>query len=144
MEDLILIAVMLALTYATSAWMEKRHLKRLCDREEALLHVPFTSDVALTQAQPVRETRMVSGSCVLGASYFKTFVAGFVNFFGGSIAVYESLTNRARREALLRMREAAGGADMVVRARVEMTELGPGQVEAVAYGTAVTLDRATA
>jgi len=50
---------------------------------------------------------LVSGNVVIANDYFKTFVAGLRNLIGGSVNSYESLLERARREALLRMKEEA-------------------------------------
>ena len=58
---------------------------------------------------------------------------------------YESLVDRARREALLRMKESIPGAKAIVNVRVETSTIGAtanargavGSVEALAYGTAL-------
>jgi uncharacterized protein YbjQ (UPF0145 family) len=73
------------------------------------------------------------------------------NIFGGRVKAYESLVDRARREAILRMKEQAraGGAQMVVNLRLETATIGRsanrkkriGSVEAMAYGTAVVIER---
>ena len=49
--------------------------------------------------------------------------------------------DRARREALLRMKERAGDADMIVQMRMETSEISPVVFEVVIYGTAVHLER---
>ena len=56
---------------------------------------------------------------------------------GGRVSAYESLVDRARREALLRMKGQARGALEVACTRITTSNLGPGSVEAIAYGTAV-------
>jgi uncharacterized protein YbjQ (UPF0145 family) len=85
------------------------------------------------------------GSVVVSSDYFKTFVAGLLKLVGGRIGVYETLLERGRREALLRMEEAAlaWGAERVVNVRIQTAELGGnnGQgivaLEVIAYGTGV-------
>jgi uncharacterized protein YbjQ (UPF0145 family) len=77
---------------------------------------------------------------------FKRFSAKIHSFFGGRLSVYESLLDRARREALLRMRERAllSGATMIFGVRLEVTSINNGNpnrgttgVEMIAYGTAI-------
>ena len=41
---------------------------------------------------------------MVSVDYFKRFLAGLRMIFGGRVSSYESLLDRARREALLRMR----------------------------------------
>ena len=70
-------------------------------------------------------------------------MAGLVNFFGGAVVSYESLLDRGRREALLRMKKQASalGAEYVFNIKYETTSLGGGRlasIEVLAYGTALT------
>ena len=113
-----------------------------------MLHVP-----ALTLKDPdipahrVREARLVYGNVVISIDYFKKILAGLRNLFGGTVKSYESLIDRARREALLRMKEMAPEADMIVNVRIETAAIGRsankksiGSVEAIAYGTAIRMN----
>ena len=90
---------------------------------------------------------MVTGEVVISGDYFKNFVAGLKNFFGGRLTSLESIMDRGRREALLRMREKAGNASIIVNARIETVLLNniyiPNSVPQcaiIAYGTAITYD----
>ena len=73
-------------------------------------------------------------------------LASLRNIFGGKVAAYESLVDRARREAVLRMKEKAPNADIVLNTRIETSTIGRsansrrsiGSIEAIAYGTAVS------
>jgi len=97
----------------------------------------------------VEKAWLVYGTVVVSGDYFKMVFAGLINFFGGRIRAYESLLDRARREALLRMKEsaAADGAHMVVNARFETSKLdeagagkqSTGMFEMLTYGTAIRL-----
>jgi uncharacterized protein YbjQ (UPF0145 family) len=86
---------------------------------------------------------MVAGSVVISIDRFKQLLAGLRNLFGGHITAYESLLDRARREAVLRMKAAAGDAAVITNLRVETTSLsgqskkGLGTIEVLAYGTAL-------
>ena len=85
------------------------------------------------------------GSVVISVDYFKTVVAGLRNLVGGNISAYESLLDRARREAVLRMQEQAVsiGAEAVVNMKFETARVSGnaaqaiGSVEVLAYGTAL-------
>ena len=89
-----------------------------------------------------------AGSVVVSIDYFKRFVAALRNIVGGSVGSYETLVDRARREAVLRLKESAKGANIVVNVRVETSSIGAsadrrssvGSVEALAYGTAIWLE----
>jgi uncharacterized protein YbjQ (UPF0145 family) len=91
-----------------------------------------------------RSTRLVAGSVVISVDYFKRFLAGLRNIFGGRVRSYESLLDRARREAILRMKAEAKalGADMVFNIKMETASISKGRrnaigaVEVLAYGTA--------
>ena len=82
---------------------------------------------------------------VVADDYFKSLLAGLQTFFGGRVSTYESLVDRARREAVLRMKADARrrGAGMVVNVKFQTFSI-PGRrpgstraVEVLAYGTAV-------
>ena len=70
--------------------------------------------------------------------------------FGGEVLSYETLIDRARREAVLRMKEEAEKADVILNLRIETSSIGQtankrntiGSIEAIAYGTAITLRKA--
>lgn len=140
MSDLIVLIVFLAVAYVTGSWMEKKHYKRIRAHEEALADIPFTNDPFTAHSANVKDVRFIGGSCVIAADAFKLFLGHLRGLFGGNVAAYESLTDRARREAINRMRRKAKDADMVVNVRLQLTELGEGRVEAIAYGTAIYLD----
>ena len=142
MVDLITLIVLLVVTYITGTTIERRHFKRLLERERQIVRQPFLSNnyTALTE-ENVEELKFVSGSCVIAADKFKRFISGLKSLFGGKLTAYEGLLDRARREAVLRMREQAEQADMIVQSRLETSEIGDGMVEIVAYGTAVYLKK---
>ena len=87
----------------------------------------------------------MTGSAVISIDYFKRILAALRNIFGGEVAVYESLLDRARREALLRMKYQVPNAHAIVNVRIETSAIGNsanrknglGSVEALAYGTAI-------
>jgi uncharacterized protein YbjQ (UPF0145 family) len=126
---------------------EKRHYRSIAERELKLLNLPAVSfkSVDLPEEQ-IRSVQMVFGNAVISIDYFKRFLAGLRNIFGGTVKSYESLIDRARREAVLRMKEMAADASLIVNVRIETSNIGMtagkkgmGSVEAFAYGTALKL-----
>ena len=147
MGDLTIFLILLALGYGAGTWAEKRHYRSIMEREEQLLHLPTITakKVALDESR-VERAVLVVGSVVISVDYFKRLLAGLRNIFGGTIKSYETLLDRARREALLRMKEKAHGASMIINVRIETSTVGKrafkgklGSVEAIAYGTAIKM-----
>lgn len=149
--NLLAVLILLAIGYGIGHTLERRHFGSIREREQRLLAYP-----ALTFDSPtIRDAvdvdgavaSLVMGSTVVSLDYFKRFVAGLRGIFGGRIAAYESLLDRGRREALLRMREDAlsRGFDAVINVRLETSTLaraasngkGVAGVEVLAFGTAV-------
>jgi len=82
---------------------------------------------------------------VISADYFKNFVAGLRKLIGGRLRSYETLLDRGRREAILRMKMDARrrGANRVFNVRFETASISKGErdrlssVEILVYGSAV-------
>jgi len=137
-----LFVTLLALGYGVGRVLERRHYASIRRRERELADV-----LAFTMRFPPASTRaqdafLVCGSVVVSSDYFKTFVAGLRGLVGGRFRGYESLLERARREALLRLKQdaLARGARLVVCVRFESTSITSGRtpsIEVVAYGTAL-------
>ena len=69
-------------------------------------------------------------------------MAGMINLFGGRVTPFESMLDRARREAVLRMKDKAktNNARYVFNVKFETTRVLVGQrgaMEVMAYGTAL-------
>lgn len=147
MGDLTFFLLLLVLGYGAGTWAEKRHYRSIKEREEQLLHLPAVTikKVELDETR-VERAVLVVGSVVISVDYFKRLLAGLRNIFGGTVKSYETLVDRARREALLRMKEKAHGASMIINVRIETSTIGKrafkgklGSVEAIAYGTAIKI-----
>jgi len=69
------------------------------------------------------------------------FAAGLRGWTGGEIPEFTQIARAVRVEALSRLVVEARqmGADAVIGMRFDSSELGPGNTEVFAYGTAVTL-----
>ncbi len=150
MEDLLIAIIALVVCYFTGSIREKNHYKKIKEREVALYKQPYISFCKKFKSQkPVKDAQLVASSVVIACDYFKVFVAGLRNFFGGNVSAYESILDRGRREAILRIREQAAkmGANIVVNVKVEsvmLTPLGANQMPQLcmhAYGTAIKYDK---
>lgn len=146
MIDIIISVIVLALAYLTGSFLEKRHYKSIKQRERQTLHVPLVTFGAKQKIPHANETALFLGSVVVSADYFKMFASTLRNLVGGRVVVYESVLDRGRREAILRMKEQAiaWGATQVVNVRLETSTIGnqtSGQglaaIEVTAYGTGI-------
>lgn len=139
----IALPVLLLLTgYGVGRILERRHLVSIRARERELQSVIALNTRYVPEGVVATQTRVVMGSVVVSSDYFKTFVAAFRNMFGGRFRGYESLLERARREALLRMKSHArkSGCNLIIGVRFHTTSISGSQtpsVEVMAYGTAV-------
>lgn len=144
MYDLIFFLVLLLLGYVFGQRAEKRHFRSIIEREKQLRDILVFSERRIPDEEQLDGT-LVCGSVVVSVDFFKRFVAGLRNLVGGRVSAYESLLERARREAILRMKEEArrSGAKSVWNIRLETSSIykgaqqSIGAVEVLAYGTAV-------
>lgn len=149
MLDLIVFLALLATGYLAGRVIEQRHYASIRLRERRYRDVlAFPMRFAPDPVTPQRAF-LVHGAVVVSSDYFKTFVAGLRNLAGGRFRAYETLLERARREALLRLKAdaRARGARLVVCVRFETTSIGGGwapAIEVLAYGTALVPVAATA
>ena len=146
MYDLLAFVVLLALGYGFGTMAEKRHYKSIFKREAFYRKKVLTFAERFPPHQtPAPDVTLVCGSVVISVDYFKQIAAKLRNIVGGRITSFESLIDRARREAILRMIEQADnkGAQAVFNVKIETSSISRGQkgqigsVEVLAYGTAV-------
>lgn len=145
MDQLIIFIVLMVLGYVFGRLAETRHFTSIRKRERRLRNILIFSTRYCPPDIIPEGTVLVTGSVVISVDYFKRFVASLRNLFGGPITSYESLLERARREALLRMKEEAKsqGADMIINVKTETSPISQGVynnmgcVEVIAYGTAL-------
>ena len=134
--------VLVVVGYLAGRGIELRHYASIRKREAALQHVVALSTRFVPAGVAVDETQLVTGSVVVSSDYFKSFVGGIRNLIGGRFRGYETLLERARREAMLRMKQEAlrHGSTLVVAVRFHTTRVAASttpSVEVMAYGTAV-------
>lgn len=122
--------------------LERRHYASIRLREAQLADVLVFSTRYPPDVLTPHRASLVAGSVVISSDHFKTFVAGLRNLFGGRFRGYETLMERARREAVLRVKEEARrqGAKLVIGLRFETTQISGRAtpcMEVLAYGTAL-------
>jgi uncharacterized protein YbjQ (UPF0145 family) len=147
--QLIFFLTLLSAGYVFGKIAEKRHYRSILEREKQWMQLPTTSGRRiLATDREVQRVQLTTGSVVISVDYFKRIVAGLRNIFGGNVQSYETLVDRARREAVLRMKESCPKADQIINLRLETSSISKGQknqvgsVEVLAYGTAVYLSPA--
>jgi uncharacterized protein YbjQ (UPF0145 family) len=147
MLELIIFTCLLLAGYIFGQMLEQSHYRSILKRESLYRNIPLIASKKLPDEFMSCTTRLVAGNVVISVDFFKKFVAGLRNLVGGRMLSYESLIDRARREALLRMREEARklGANYVFNVKMETSSISKGQrntigsVEVLAYGTAIML-----
>ena len=131
--------------------MEQSHYKNIRRRETAYRTLPALTFRNLPRGWEAARSGLVTGHVVISLDYFKRFLAGLRGLVGGRVKSYETLLDRARREALLRLKDEAvrKGYDTIINIRLETSRLASGRrdgkgtagIEVLAYGTAVKIAR---
>lgn len=144
MYDLYFLLALVIIGFVVGQFLEKRHYRSINQREKEMLGLPTT-----TSKRPIgvipdpTRVELVEGACVISVDYFKRFVARLRQMFGGNVRSYETLVDRARREAILRLKESCRDADQVINLRIETSSISKGRrdqvgsVEVHAYATAI-------
>lgn len=122
---------------------EARHFRSLEQREADLAYITVSNTKPIPEG--MHTSQFVSGNVVISIDYFKRILAGIRAIFGGRINSYTTLVERARREAVLRMKEQAAACDMVHISNLRLetasvfknAKTNIGSLEVYAYGTAV-------
>ncbi len=136
---------LLILGYTIGRQREKKHLQELELKEKRFSHIMVSDIKRIPTNWKVYEATLVTGSVVIATDYFKVFAGQLRNLFGGNVRSYETLLERGRREAIIRMLEEAQkkSANAVWNVRIEtMTTQGKtqaGGIELLAYGTAMRI-----
>ncbi|MEE9352410.1 MAG: heavy metal-binding domain-containing protein [Thiotrichaceae bacterium] len=144
--QLVYIVGLMIVAYLIGSYREKRHYQSIIKREHELNSLPAVN--LKTQPEGQFHHELVMGNVTISVDYFKRFLATLHAFFGGRVTSYETLLDRSRREALLRMKEMAKEkqAALILNVRYETVSIfkgsgkSIGSVEVLAYGTALIPD----
>lgn len=143
----LLVLLLLGIVFGSLA--EKRHYRSIRNREDEYRDVIVLAERVIPTEFQGHQCRLVTGNVVVSVDYFKNLLAMLRNLVGGRVAAYESLLDRARREALLRMQAEARQLDAaaVLNLKFETCRISGnagkavGSVEVLAYGTAMIPSR---
>lgn len=139
---------LILLGFLIGSHVEKKHIRDLDKRDDRLRNMVQCNIKRIPSSVDCDRAEFVAGEVVIASDYFKTFAATIRNFFGGEVRSLETLMDRARREAKLRILEQAAslGANAVWNIRYETTMVGrtsgkkkAAMAEIYAYGTALWL-----
>jgi uncharacterized protein YbjQ (UPF0145 family) len=141
---------LLTLGYVGGTIAERRHYASIRQRERELVRLPALTFETLPAGWTVKRCGLVTGSVVISLDYFKRFAAGLKSLVGGPLRSYESLLDRARREAVLRLKEEAKrrGFHAVANVRLDTSSIasprgdnkGIAGIEILASGTGLAVD----
>jgi uncharacterized protein YbjQ (UPF0145 family) len=154
MEDFIQLGITLSVLlvgYFAGSTLERSHFKSIRNRERASRRMMVLTIEDIPADWQSQDAGLVTGSVVVSLDYFKRFLAGIRAVFGGRIKSYEPLLDRARREAVLRMKEEAlsKGYTAVINMRMDTSRLASATkggkatagVEILAFGTGLKLSK---
>lgn len=144
MPELVIFIILLALGYGVGRYAENKHYRSILSREAELNQIPAIATKLPPLTNEKLDSTLVTGSVVISIDFFKQFISVLRNLVGGRVTSYETLIDRARREAILRMKEQAQSlnAKMVFNIKLETSSIYKGRrnaigsVEVLAYGTA--------
>ena len=151
--NLVFVLVLLLVAFGVGEWIERRHYKSIRAREVECKDLPAVTleRLPVPEGWTYHSAGMMTGHVVISVDYFKRFVARLRQLFGGRIRTYETLMDRARREAILRLKAKAlaEGYHAVVNLRIESSRLassgrkgkGTAGVEILAFGTGVRMKK---
>lgn len=123
----------------------KAHIKQLDFEEQQVKDILIFATKYPDQSSSLPlDPILVAGSAVISVDHFRYFLSSLRKFVGGNYSVYEDLTLRARRQAIIRMKQQAQkyNTQMIFNVKYQTTPLSNQQqgempqVEVLAYGTA--------
>lgn len=108
----------------------------------SVAHQMVTTALELAGFRVVRNLGVVRGITVRSRSLFGTIGAGLQTLVGGNITILTNLCEQTRGEAFEIMIQHASeiGANAIISARYDATEVMSGVTEVLAYGTAVVVE----
>lgn len=121
----------------TGGWTTAPH-----PQTQLLTNPMVTTALELPGYRIVRNLGVVRGLTVRSRSVVGNIGAGLQTLFGGNITILTSLCEKTRSEAFDLMVQHAGemGANAIIAARYDATEVMSGVSEVLAYGTAVVVE----
>jgi uncharacterized protein YbjQ (UPF0145 family) len=153
----ILSIVFVGITYFIGRSIENRHYQEIRKQELEFARIPAVTIPYLPKSwgmSPEFTLRnrpssiVVTGSVMISQDYFKSIASLLKSVIGGRLYSYETLLDRARREAVLRMKRDARtkGYNTIIGVRFETSTIASNSskttgVEVMVYGTALRVNQ---
>lgn len=99
--QLLIFAVLFSVGFGFGRYNERKHLAELEQNEKRLAYITVGN---LRKVNFAQSGHMISSNVVISHDYFKYVLATVQNFLGGRLTSYESVVDRARREAIVRLK----------------------------------------
>lgn len=117
-------------------------IKSMETQTKSVEHPMVTTAFELDQYRIVKNLGVARGIIVRSRSIIGNLGAGIQTIFGGNITLFTELCEKTREDAFDLMLTHAGemGANAVIGARYDATEIMNGVTEVLAYGTAVVVE----
>ncbi|AOA57620.1 YbjQ family protein [Acinetobacter larvae] len=135
---IVLFVVLFSIGWLVGRRVEQQHLQQLEQQEAQLAAISLCNERKITSSG---QGQLIMSNVVISHDYFKYVLAVIRNLLGGRIQSYESVVERARREAIVRLKRQASrlGADQIAGLRLSTAQLKRrgGMIEVFAYGTAL-------
>jgi len=123
-----------------TTYFERRHITKLTEQETQLAHIRLSNTDKFDET--VSEGIILIGSTVLVHDIFRKLIITIKKIIGGNVRLYERLTMRGRREAIIRLKEEAQlrGLDQIINIRLTTVKISGrflSGIAMIAYGTGV-------
>lgn len=99
--QLVIFLILFSIGWGFGRHIERKHLKELLEKEQRLAHIRIDTNRFATSDQL---GHFISSNVVISHDYFKYVLASIKNVLGGRLTSYESVVERARREAIVRFK----------------------------------------
>jgi uncharacterized protein YbjQ (UPF0145 family) len=128
------------LGWLIATFLERKHISYLAKKEQQLVEIKLNNVKKIVNDYQ-GDSAFLMGSVVMAHDYFRGFFIVLRKIIGGNISAYERITQRGRREAIIRLKENAlnQGFNKVINVRFDSTKVGNHitAIEIIAYGTGI-------
>ena len=141
--------LLLLLAWGAGNAIARRHEKDMARRAPSVEHVRVTDMRKILDLTPGKTPcGLVTSEVTFGIDHFRGFLGSLKNIFGGEVRSYQATLDRARREALLRLKEhtLALNCNAIANVRIDFADISgnstvakkASMVSIMASGTAYT------
>ena len=99
--QIVIFAILFSVGFGFGRYNERKHLQYLDEQEQRLAYIRVNNSRFIESTFP---GHMISSNVVISHDYFKYAIANVQNMLGGRLTSYESVVERARREAIVRLK----------------------------------------